>query len=129
MGQVLDEVQETPDLRARVIERLKLPGALNMGNWGWENYIDHACGTACCLSGLIHYAAADLGLRSPIRIGHEFFQDYKARELWAKAYGADEAEKLDFMGNFARTPEGEMCSLRNITPEQVIAHLEDIRGL
>lgn len=95
-------------LREDTIARIRTEGNFDMDHFAPPD----GCGTACCIAGNILLAAGiplepyNGGIGIPIL----------ARQLWANAYGEDEARRLEF--NSAWGP-----NLEEVTPEEAIAHL------
>jgi hypothetical protein len=95
-------------LREKTIELVQKEGQFDMTVYKPLK----SCGTACCIAGNICIAAGlNLEDISYLDVGKT------ARELWAKEYGQEEAERLGFN-------EFEWgYNLHLVTPEQAIAHL------
>lgn len=86
-----------------------------MAYWTSELARRSGCGTACCLAGNIYLEA---GVDpEKIEAGYETI----AREIWAKHYGWEAAEQLDFLS--VGQPEKDY---KDITPQDAIDHIYSV---
>lgn len=130
------------DLKQATIESISVEEAFDMADFGAvHELVQPACSTACCIAGHIVHAAAKLRMQIPFQAKgpygeHEFdgptyarvksdlglsSHDYNpvsrtARVLWAQAYGAAEADRLEF-------DDGWSTPFEDVTAEHAIAHL------
>jgi hypothetical protein len=110
------------DLRTRVCNSIRVEGAFDMTKYkpAWHPFSrptelgSDGCRTACCIAGHIVYAA--LGAKELAKLPHYEVPEL-AKRLWEKAYGKQEADRLQF------TDEGWGCHLERVTPDEAIAHL------
>jgi hypothetical protein len=114
------------DLRTRVCNSIRVEGAFDMLRYKPFTYFKYEqlpemgdldrgrCRTACCIAGHIVYAA--LGAKELAKLRDYEIADV-AKRIWQKAYGWEEARRLQF------TDTGWGCHLQKVTPDEAIAHL------
>jgi hypothetical protein len=100
-------VTETKDLRARTIERILEEDAFCMGTYGdiQTQAEEPHCKTAYCIAGHIVAAASELNIPFMVLYDPPSFTRHQddfnetaitARQIWAKVYGEQEADRLEF---------------------------------